>query len=218
MTRLAGRDDLKICGIDAVGRRAACGRARARRRSGSCSGREARATSSRSAPARSPTALPSDVTTVGVFVNEPIDEHPPDREDGRASGWCSCMATSRRPMSDRDRAAGDARGDARHVSSTPPHAWPADTTLLLDSTDPFAAAGPACRGRLVARGGRGARAPHRAGRRADAGEHRGSDRDRAAVRRGCVVGSRVGPGVKDFEKVSQFSDERARRVRASGDP
>ena len=63
---------VKICGITRSWTRSTpC--SRARRRSGSCSGRRARERLAPSGRAEIIAALPSQVTTVGVFVNEPIE-------------------------------------------------------------------------------------------------------------------------------------------------
>ena len=63
---------VKICGITRVEDAAAAVALGASARSGSCSGRAARASSIRIGPARSSRQLPPFVTTVGVFVNQPV--------------------------------------------------------------------------------------------------------------------------------------------------
>ena len=161
-------------------------------------------------------ALPATVTTVGVFVNESVDGI---RETAETAGLRMVQLHGDEPPDYVEQLEQPVmRVVTLDAIVETARTWPADTTLLLDSADPSRRGAGRAVGGLVACGAGRARPARRAGRRADAGEHRGSDRDRAADRRGCVFGSRVGARREGPRQGRAVSGERARRVRASGEP
>lgn len=151
--------------------------------------------------------LPAGVTTVGVFVNQPVDEI---RRVAAASGITAIQLHGDEPP-----AVADALAWPVWRAVALPHAaavlpvWPADTIILLDADDPVRRGGTgraidwseaariAARRRVVLAGGL---TPENVGEAI------------AAVRPfGVDVSSGVeeAPGVKDFDKVARFL-ERAR--------
>jgi phosphoribosylanthranilate isomerase len=146
-------------------------------------------------------ALPATITTVGVFVNEPVDSI---RETARVAGLRMVQLHGNETP-----AYGDGieqrvmRAVSLETMEATAKAWPADTTLLLDSTDPSRRGGRAAvdwsRAALVAR--------HR--RVVLAGGLTPENIEEAIVTVrpiGVDVASGVesAPGVKDLEKVARF--------------
>ena len=146
-------------------------------------------------------ALPATVTTVGVFVNEPVDSI---RVTARVAGLRLVQLHGHETPADGD---GIEQPVMRAVSletvEETSRAWPPDTMLLLDSTDPSRRGGRASvdwsRAALVAR--------HRRVVLAGGLTPENIEEAIMTVRPiGVDVASGVesAPGVKDLEKVARF--------------
>src|SRR5262245_41055706 len=146
-------------------------------------------------------ALPATVTTVGVFVNEPVERI---RETARVAGLRLVQLHGNETPAYGDEIEQPVmRAVSLETMEETARAWPADTRLLLDSTDPSRRGGRAAvdwsRAALVAR--------HR--RIVLAGGLTPENIEEASVTvRPIGVDVRSGvesaPGVKDLEKVARF--------------
>ena len=149
-------------------------------------------------------ALPVTVTTVGVFVNEPVDAH--SRDGARRAGLRMVQLHGEEtPAYVEQIDQPIMRAVTLDTMVETAKTWPADTTLLLDSTDPVAARRRAGRCGLVARG-RWSRASRRV---VLAGGLTPDNIEEAIVTVrpiGVDVSSGVesAPGVKDLDKVARF--------------
>ena len=206
------RTRIKVCGITRLDDARAGRRASASTRWASCSGRGSpRCVSPSPGGAPSPRALPPFVTTVGVFVNQPLDEIRAIAAERRAAARSSCTATSRRACGRSVpgrciKAVGVGarvrRGRRRRLAGRA--SWP-----LLDAHDPERRGGT---GRTVdwdAAARRGPHAAHHPRRRPRRVEHRRRDRAGAPVRGGRVVGRRARTGDQGRRPPSRV--RRARR-------
>ena len=147
-------------------------------------------------------ALPASVMTVGVFVNESVD--------GIALNMKQTGLSAVQLHGDEPATYATAltwpifRSVTLETADMVTEAWPAETTLLLDASDPVRRGGTGQQwiGRRPPASRSGA---HRARRRADAGERGARDFHCQAVH-GVDVSSGVeeAPGVKDADKVATF--------------
>ena len=146
-------------------------------------------------------ALPSTVTTVGVFVNEPVDSI---RETARVAGLRMVQLHGNETSAYGDRIDQPVmRVVSLETIEETARAWPPDTTLLLDSTDPSRRGGRSAvdwsRAALVARRRRvvlaGGLTPENIEEAIVTVRPIGVD---------VASGVESAPGVKDLEKVARF--------------
>ena len=147
-------------------------------------------------------ALPGDVTTVGVFVNEPIDGI---RRIAKMVGLRMVQLHGQEPPAYVDEIDQPVmRSVTLDTVVDAAHAWPSDTTLLLDSSDPVRSGGHRptvdwSRAAIVARECRivlaGGLTPENIEEAIMTVRPFGVD---------VSSGVESRPGVKDFEKVSLF--------------
>ena len=151
----------------------------ARRRWASCSGRTARVTSTPERAGDIIAELPPTMTTVGVFVNEPVDGI---RAVVARSGISGRPASRRRAAGVRRRARMAGASSARRWPTSTPRATRGRRRRRFCSTRsiPCDEAAPAQTVDWSEGGGARADAARRAGRRPDAGQRGGGDQRGAA--------------------------------------